>query len=63
MFLRTQKPFVRAKVAQQRECEVLAMMAYHNLCRSVVLHRTAGLEIPYADERALAVIRGEDSDA
>lgn len=57
MFLRTQKPFVRAKLAQQRECEVLAMMGYHNICRSVVLHRTAGLEIPYADERAMAVTR------
>jgi hypothetical protein len=24
------------------------------------MHRTAGLPIPYADERALAVIRGEE---
>jgi hypothetical protein len=60
MFKRTQRPFIRAKDAQQRECEAVAMMAYHNLCRSVVLHRTAGLPIPYADERAMAVIRGED---
>jgi hypothetical protein len=61
MFQRTQKGRVRAELAQQCECEVLAMMAYHNLCRSVVLHRTAGLPIPYADERAMAVVRGEDA--
>jgi hypothetical protein len=37
------------------------MMVYQNFVRSVVLHRTAGLPIPYADERAMAVIRGEDA--
>lgn len=31
MFQRMQKPFVRAKLAQQRECGVLGMMAYHDL--------------------------------
>ena len=56
MYKRTVKRVVRARLERPRENEVLLGVLSYNLCRLIVARIEHSIEIPWADERALATI-------
>lgn len=56
----TNRRELRGRTDVARLNEVLLMALVHNLCRLLMVRREYGLTIPFADERAMNVIRQAD---
>jgi hypothetical protein len=51
---------LRSRLEIPLENELLALVLVHNLCRLIVAHHQFGLEIPFADDRAMSRIASVD---
>ncbi|MGZ5095232.1 MAG: transposase [Burkholderiales bacterium] len=56
MLKRVIKRIVRARTEEARETELLLALLAHNLCQLAMARAEYGMDIPFADQRALAII-------